>query len=203
MCGIIDSPDIIADVDFWNKIVDNPIGIEKMKKKIEYLMSEFGTGKPCNRFDVGNCIEFIINELICSSNFKTVEMPNAKRVDIDVENYKQLSIKYSSCGNITLHNSNGCINKDVVIHDTLLLTNDHLLLLSVDMIKKCGIDISNFIQNKGDSLQLKRSILKQLKLRLYPYILHININIDKKTCKNRLCSKVFYTHFLEEFNKQN
>jgi hypothetical protein len=33
MCGIFDSPDIITDVDFWNRILVNTGGIEQMKKK--------------------------------------------------------------------------------------------------------------------------------------------------------------------------
>ena len=51
-----------SDEEFWNIIIKtNP---NKIKNKIEYLLEQFGTKEPCNRFDVGNSIEFIICDYI-------------------------------------------------------------------------------------------------------------------------------------------
>ena len=79
--------------------------LKLLKCPIKYLLKQFGTSEPCNRFDVGNSIEFIIGNYIKCCGFKVLELPNAKRFDIEILNYKKLSIKYSSTSDITLHNS--------------------------------------------------------------------------------------------------
>ena len=107
----------LTDNYFWENIINSNL-LAIVKNKIEYLLNEFGTFEPCNRFDVGNTIEFILNDHIVESGFKVNELPNAKRYDVDVENYKKLSIKYSSGGEITLHNSNSCVNTDLEMKDT-------------------------------------------------------------------------------------
>ena len=184
---------------FWENCVKNRILLqEQVFNKIEYLLMEFGTREPCNRFDVGNSIEFIISDFLKTIGYEVKELPNAKRVDMYICNYGDLSIKYSSSGDITLHNSNGCINKDEHMTDLLLLTKENLCLLSNDMLHIYGINVSDYIENAGDSLKLKRKILKTMKTQNYPYIMNININVEN--CKNRLCSKVFYEAFNREYN---
>ena len=37
----------------------------------------------------------------------------------------------------------------------------------------------------------------------YPYITNFFLKVDKKKCKNRLCSKVFYEKFKEEYKNLN
>lgn len=185
------------DQDFWNGLMINP---NNLRKPIEYLLKEFGTKEPCNRFDVGNTIEFIIGDYIKSCGFEVSELPNAKRFDIDIQNYKRFSIKYSSIGDITLHNSNSCINKDVEMKDTILLTPDKLYLISITELHKYNINVMDYIKNAGDSLKLKRKFLTELKNKNYSYIYDINIKHNKKECKNRLCSKIFYKEFTKEYN---
>ncbi len=191
-----------TDNYFWKRII-NIQHLAIVKNKIEYLLNEFGTSEPCNRFDVGNTIEFILNDHIVESGFKVNELPNAKRYDVDVENYKKLSIKYSSGGEITLHNSNSCVNTDLEMKDTILLTPESLYLITNEELVKHEIDIKEYLKNAGDSLKLKRSILKTLKIKNYPYIYDIHIAHDKQACKHRLCSKLFYNQFLSEFIKLN
>lgn len=185
------------DKEFWQGFIISDLDL--LKKPIEYLLAQFGTKEPCNRFDVGNSIEFIICDYIKSCGFQVSELPNAKRFDIDIEHYKKLSIKYSSTGDITLHNSNSCINKDIEMKDTFLLTPDKFYLLTNSELCKNEININDYIKNSGDSLKLKRKILTELEKKNYPFIYDINITHNKKECKNRLCSKIFYSKFMEEY----
>jgi hypothetical protein len=184
------------DEEFWQGFIEDP---NLIKKKIEYLLEQFGTKEPCNRFDVGNSIEFIICDYIKSCGFEVLELPNAKRFDIDIVNYKKLSIKYSSTGDITLHNSNSSINRDIDMKDTILLTPDKLYLITNTELCKNNININDYTQNTGDSLKLRRKLLKELEDKNYPYMYEINIKHNKKECKNRLCSKIFYAKFNEEY----
>ena len=156
------------DEDFWQGLIT--LNLNLLKSPIEYLLEQFGTKEPCNRFDVGNSIEFIIGDYIKSCGFKISELPNAKRFDIDIDNYKKLSIKYSSTGDITLHNSNSSINKDIDMKDTILLTPNKLYLITNTELCKNNINIKDYTKNTGDSFKLKRKILKELekkKLSLY------------------------------------
>ena len=82
--------------------------------------------------------------------------------------------------------------------DTILLTPDKLYLITNTELCNNNININDYIKNTGDSLKLKRKILKELDKR-YPYTYDINIKHDKKECKNRLCSKIFYSKFIEEY----
>jgi hypothetical protein len=156
------------DEEFWQGLI--MLDLNLLKSPIEYLLEQFGTKEPCNRFDVGNSIEFIICDYIKSCGFKVLELPNAKRFDIDIDNYKKLSIKYSSTGDITLHNSNSSINKDINMKDTILLTPDKLYLITNTELCKINININDYIKNTGDSLKLNRIMLKELykkKISLY------------------------------------
>ena len=182
----------------WENI--SKCDIKEHLKEIEYLLNEFGTKEPCNRFDVGNSIEYILGNLIISIGYKVENIPNAKRVDLCINDKYKISVKYSSCGNIKLHNSNNQINKDMNMTDLLLLlTLDNLYLIIVVELKKYNINIKKYKYNSGDGLILKRSFLKQLKEKNYPYIIDAKLIIDKSKCKNRLCSKLFYKNFKKEY----
>jgi len=182
-------------------LLNNKQKLKTKKNKIEYLLNEFGTKEPCNRFDVGNCIEYILRELLNDCGLEVQSLPNAKRIDINIIRYGCLSIKYSSVGDITLHNSNSCINKDVSFTDTLLMTCDKIYLVTDKSLLKNNIDINEYLKNTGDSLKLKRSILTKLEKNNYPYIIDFKLNINKNTCKNRLTSKLFYEKMSEEYSK--
>lgn len=98
---------------------------------IEYILNEFGTKEPCNRFDVGNSIEYAIGDYLRSFNYNIKNLPNSKRIDLLIDEIFKISIKYSSTGDITLHNSNSQINKDMHFTDLLLITTDDLYLIKV------------------------------------------------------------------------
>ena len=57
-----------------------------------------------------------------------------------------------------------------------------------------------YLKNTKDGLELKRSLLTMLNKKKYPFIHDINLNHNKENCKNRLCSKLFYRQFLQEYN---
>lgn len=189
----------ISDNLFWGEFTKHS-NIESVRDKIEYLLNEFGTREPCNRFDIGNTIEYLLCDYIKSIGFDVKELPNAKRIDFSINDTYNLSIKYSSVGNITLHNSNSCINKDTHMTDCLLLTNKKIYLITNDLLLNNNINIDNYLINNGDSLKLDRKLLYMLERLNYRYIFNFPINIDKSKCKNRLCSKVFYEQFNNEYN---
>lgn len=192
---------ILNDQKFWDIFCS--LDLKDLKRKVEYTLKEFGTSVPCNRFDVGNVIEFMWADLIKETGLNISELPNAKRYDLSIENYKKLSIKYSSSGDITLHNSNSSINKDLEMKDTILLTPEKIYLITKEQLLLNEISISDYVENAGDSLKLKRKILTQLNKVNYPFIKTININHNKKECKNRLCAKVFYECLLKEFKENS
>lgn len=191
----------LSDAELWDIVSKNKNTIQSKKKKIEYLLNEYGTREPCNRFDVGNCIEYIIGEIMQSSGLSIKELPNAKRIDMYVFRYGSLSIKYSSSGDITLHNSNGAINKDEHVTDFILLTLDKLYLITNKEIQKCGIDLSEYTKNTGDSFKVKRSLLREMRKKDYPFVMDFVLDVDRSQCKNRLTSKTFYERFTDEFDK--
>ena len=84
------------------------------------MLTEFGTTNRCNWFDVGNCLEFILADWIRSTGIEVENEPNSLRTDLYIKNYGKLSVKYSSSGNIKLHNSLG-ENKDMYMHPTLVI----------------------------------------------------------------------------------
>jgi len=191
----------ISDNIFWKIIIKNKENIDIPIKKINYLLNEFGTKELCNRFDVGNTIEFIIIDYLKLIGFNVNEYPNEKRIDLTINNDYNLSIKFSSIGEITLHNSNSCINKDETMSNLFVITLTKLYLITNKSLVDYNINIKDYLRNAGDSLKLRRSLLTKLEKEKYPYIMDFKLNYDKNKCKNRLCSKVFYKEFINEFDK--
>lgn len=191
---------VFRDGDLWNLL-------QKCEKEecisiIKFALLEFGTREPCNRFDVGNSIEFLLGHMLKKAGANVMELPNEKRVDLCINSYYKISIKYSSSGDITLHNSNGSVNKDLVMTDLLLLTPKKLYLITNKELCEYGIDVTKYLKNTGDSLRLKRSLLPVLARKKYQYIMDFNIEIDKSQCKNRLTSKIFFEYLLCQFSKE-
>lgn len=156
------------------------------------LFTTYGTRQACNRFDVGNGIELAIMDMLKEGNIFEVEhLPNAKRVDISLKDFGSISIKYSSSGNIRLHNSLG-ENKDKSMTDTLLVTPTDIIFLHMKTIEDLGINVSSFMKDTKDALELKRSILKELTNVGYRYVRKIDITCDKKDCLNQRCAEVIY-----------
>lgn len=185
----------IKDTDFWKIFSSNKSRFETFEKRCKWMFTEYGTSLVCNRFDIGNCVEYGMTDLLKSLNLPVKEWTNEKRIDLEVQGYDKLSIKYSSCGNIKLHNSLG-ENKDFTLKKTILITPSKIFLIDEEMCKPY-LDIKTFLKNTKDGLELKRSILTQLSKKSYPYSLEIDINVDKKECKNQECARVFWNHVLE------
>lgn len=180
--------------------------VEKLKSqdKSEYkrlmihLLEEYGCGLHCNRFAIGNCHEYAIEDLVRATGFTVENLSNAKRYDLNIKEFGYLSIKYSSTGDIKLHNSNNVSNKDMSMVDTLLVTPTHWWILTTQEMGKVGVDVKDYLKNTDDGLQLKRTILTELGRRSYPHVFACSIEIDKKKCKNKETSRVFYNAIKEQ-----
>ena len=123
----------VTDEVIWNNIIENWKEFEIVQRKIKYLLSEFGTSLRCNRFDIGNSIEFLLCNFFIECGFDIVPLHNKTRYDIRIEN-RSFSIKYSSSGNIKLHNSNNHTNTDMKFNDLILLTPDKLYIITHNSI---------------------------------------------------------------------
>ena len=58
----LDMNEKLTDRVLWDSIKNKNTNL--YTNKIKYLLSEFGTSQPCNRFNVGNTIEFIMTEFL-------------------------------------------------------------------------------------------------------------------------------------------
>lgn len=187
---------MLSDRVFWEKIKAS--NLVEFQCRIKYLLTEYGTSLPSNRFDVGISIENLICDHLRSIGFTVVGLPNARKIDLIVNGTYKLSVKYSSTGNITLHNSNGKVNTDMGFTDVLLLTPKKIYLLTNENLPEF-VNVIDYLKNKGDSLKLNRSILKTLEMKMFPYTFDIDISVDKKNCKHRLSSDLFYRQFMTEY----
>jgi hypothetical protein len=161
-------------------------------KRVQYMMQEFGTSLQCNRFDIGNTHERLIADVITQVGCNVSLLTNAKRVDICVNDI-EFSIKYSGSSNIRLHNSLGT-NRDVTVTNTLLVTPTEWWFLDMAKIAECGVNINDYLVNKSDCLELKRSILAALHRASYPYTFELDLEVSSDVCKHRPTYEIFYAH---------
>ena len=187
----------VTDRTFWYNLRQAPL--KNFVSRTKYILSEWGTTEPCNRFDIGNSIEILLGQMIENEcNYKVKQLPNAKRIDMCIEDEYPLSIKWSRTGDITLHNSNSCINKDVHMTDLLLLEPEYMWLITNNNLKEVGIDVNAYLVNKGDSLKLKRSILTQLHKKEFKYKRDVDLVVSE--CKHRLCAELFLKQAMLEYD---
>tara|TARA_Y100000591_G_scaffold332405_2_gene369609 strand:- start:1906 stop:2517 length:612 start_codon:yes stop_codon:yes gene_type:complete len=196
---IIETNAYLTDDNLWSEIKKGDIC--DLQNRIKYLLRVYGTTLPCNRFDIGNSIEFLLAHFITQLGFRVEKLPNAKRIDLCINETYKLSIKYSSIGDITLHNSNSCINKDEIMTDLILLTPKMLYLITNNNLKQYNIDAKLYLKNTGDSLKLKRTLLTKLDNIKFQYRLSVDISIDKSLCENKSCAEVFYEKAMEDYDK--
>ena len=164
----------------------------KYSTLMKHLMTEYGTGLHCNRFAIGNSNEYAIADVVRETGLKVTEMQDATRVDQEVVGLGKYSIKYSGSGDIKLHNSNNVTNTDTTMHNTLLVTPDEWWYLTPEEMALVGVDYKIYLNNTGDGLSLRRTILSALKTSGYKHFFHFDIAVDKKQCKNKETSRVFY-----------
>lgn len=162
------------------------------KRLMLHLLEDYGTSLYCNRFAVGNCHEYAIEDLVRATGLTVENLQNSERVDLNIKEFGRLSIKYSSTSDIKLHNSNNSSNKDMSMVETLLVTPTHWWILTMEEMEKVGVNVKDFLKNTGDGLQLKRSILTELSRKNYPHVFAHSIEVDKKKCKHKETSRVFY-----------
>jgi len=184
----------------FNKLKNT--NFNQFEKFIKYLLIEYGTSLNVNRFDIGNSIEYSLSKHLQKNNFLTRDFHNSKKIDISIEN-KEFSIKYSSCADIKLHNSNNCINKDCNFTDLLLLTPNNLWFITNETLNDYEINIEKYLVNTGDGLKLKRKLLTALNKKNYEYKIRIDLEIDKKKCKNNYTFKTFYNKAFQDFQELN
>ena len=162
------------------------------KRLMIHLLEEYGTSLYCNRFAIGNAHEYAIEDIVRATGLTVENLQNSERVDLNIKEFGRLSIKYSSTGDIKLHNSNNVANKDMSIVDTLLVTPTHWWILTEAEMLKVGIDVKGYLKNTGDGLQLKRTLLTELFRKNYSHVFAHSIAVDKKKCKHKETSRVFY-----------
>lgn len=187
----------ISDKQLWRKL--NKTNILLFQRRCKYLIKEFGTTNRCNRFDIGNCIEFFLADWIKLSGLKVENKPNDLRTDLNILKYGKISVKYSSSGDIKIHNSLGK-NKDMSIHRTLILRPKRMYLISCDLMKEVGIDLNFYLQNTGDGLKLKNTLFSKLDKSKYYYKRNIDISINKSECKHRMCAELVYDAITNTIN---
>lgn len=186
-------------MNFWESFKD--ISTTDFEKKCKFMFEEFGTSLACNRFDVGNCVEYAFSDMLKENEcFQVENVPNAQRYDLNIHMYGYISIKYSSSGNIRLHNSLGD-NKDMHMKPTFVVTPVCIYLITKELIEKYDINLDSYLKNTGDALELKRSILTLLDKKKYPFKKHIDIQFDKGKCKHRQCSEIIYKYVKDNVNK--
>lgn len=149
----------VSDKQLWNNL--NKTNMSLFQSRCKYLLKEFGTINRCNRFDVGICIEFFVSDWIRLSNLQVENEPNALRTDLNILGYGKISIKYSSSGDIKIHNSLGK-NKDMSMCTTLILKPKKMYLISYNLLKEVGIDLNSYLKNVGDGLLLKNTLFTKL-----------------------------------------
>ena len=187
----------ILDNELWNLL--EKCQKDDCIKKIKYVLSEFGTTNACNRFDVGNCIEFFIGDMLKNAGAVVRELPNAVRIDLQINNHYGVSIKYSGTrsGTVVLHNSNGHANDDVSMVDLLLLTKNELWLITEEQVLNYGYDVRMYLDSKPDCLKLRKSLLTALRKVDYPWKMSFDLTVEQ--CHNKLTSKILYEHVLRKF----
>jgi len=171
-------------------------------KGFKLYMNEFGTSLPCNRFALGNLVEKLTIDAICSEGLKVTALPNEARYDCDIDTFGKLSIKYSSGGDITLHNSRSSVNKDMTMVDTLVITPKKWYLLIMSSIEGHGVEIAPYLKNNGDSLSLKASIFTELERIGYDYILDFDVGLDKKDCQNKEVNDIIADYIFSKIHAE-
>jgi len=191
----------LNDAILWEKLLNSrEKNLKNFEDRCKYVLRNYGTSLPSNRFTVGNLLEFIFSDyFIKKMGIKVEKLPNAKRIDLRLNNKFGLSIKYSKSGPIKLHNSNNCVNKDMHMTNLILLTPKNLWLITNENLPTFGIDVKQYLKNNGDSLVLKRSLLTELGKINFKYKMDINLEC---TCKNISISETFYRQVMKDYEKE-
>ena len=159
-----------------------------------HMLKKFGNALPCNRFAIGTVNELLVRDFISKIGWKVESNMQAKRIDMTVEGLDPFSIKYSSSGNIKLHNSLG-VNRDTTMVNTLLITPKHWWFLDIAEMAAVGVDYKDYIKEVTDGLELKRTILTKLASNGYAHWMEVDLGLDDgEACENQSTADIFYAH---------
>jgi hypothetical protein len=183
---------------FWKQVVEG--NKTEWLHVVEYILNKFGTALSCNRFAVGEVIEFATKDYMINLGVDAKCVPSATRIDMvcNIEGLDGISSKFVSSrgkdtkGHVVLHNAQRTTATDTTLHPTLLFLLDEWWFLEPKYIKQLGIEVSDHIKNTGDSVQLKFTLLPQLREKNYPYVLKQTISYDKESCPRKATSELTY-----------
>jgi hypothetical protein len=182
--------------DLWSFLVSNEPARRTFNKRVEYILNQFGTALSCNRFAIGECIEYAATDLLNEIGIRAEAVSSEKRIDIRINNVAGLtaiSSKYVSTGNhVILYNAQRTVATDMTLHPTLLFLANEWWLLIPSVIEKLGVSIKEYLKNTTDSVQLSFKMLASLRRLNYPYCLAHAIAYDKESCPKKATSEVLY-----------
>ena len=188
--------------EFWERIKNGDK--TEWKNITEFALNQFGTALSCNRFAIGEVIENATEKYLNDVGIRAACVPSAKRIDLTVSNVEGLaglSSKFvSTDGHVILHNAQRKINTDLSIHPTLLFLMEEWWFLDPPTIAALGIAIQDHLTNNGDSLQLKFTLLAELKTKDYPYVTKVHLDYNKATCAMKATSDLTYKILLDLMN---
>ena len=163
---------------------------------VEFVLNTFGTALSCNRFAVGEVVEYATTEFLRSVGVDAVCLASEARIDVRVNNVTGLSgisSKLVTTGNhVILSNSQRTTATDVTLHPTILFLVDAWWFLDPVTITSLGVDYKPYIKNTGDSIQLSFKLLDELKSKGYPYRLAYTIAYDRDACERKATSEVLF-----------
>lgn len=178
------------------ELIKHNICLISFELYIKHILKYYGTSLPCNRFNIGNIIEYAFGDMLkkCNPELNINNYDNSKRIDIEINN-KFYSIKYSKSGHIKLHNSNNKFNTDYDIHNLIIITPKKLYIIDKNE------NMNLFKINTGDGLALSRKYLNNNFDNIKS--LDIDIEVNKNECKNNSVSLQIYKESTRQFFRDN
>jgi hypothetical protein len=163
---------------------------------VEFVLNTFGTALSCNRFAVGEVVEYATTEFLRSIGVDAVCLASEARIDVRVNNVagvSGISSKLVTTGtHVVLSNSQRKTATDLTLHPTILFLEKEWWFLDPATIASHGVDYKPYIKNTGDSVQLSFKLLGELKTKGYPYRLNYNLNYDREACERKATSEVLF-----------
>ena len=163
---------------------------------VEFVLNTFGTALSCNRFAVGEVVEYATTEFLRSIGVDAVCLASEARIDVRVNNVagvSGISSKLVTTGtHVVLSNSQRKTATDLTLHPTILFLEKEWWFLDPATIASHGVDYKPYIKNTGDSVQLSFKLLTELRTKGYPYRMDHKLNYDREACERKATSEVLF-----------
>jgi hypothetical protein len=163
---------------------------------VEFVLNTFGTALSCNRFAVGEVVEYATTEFLRSIGVDAVCLASVARIDVRVNNVAGVSGISSKLvttgGHVVLSNSQRTTATDLTLHPTILFLEKEWWFLDPVTIVSLGVDYKPYIKNTGDSVQLSFKLLAELRTKGYPYRLEHTLKYDRGACERKATSEVLF-----------